>query len=219
MPRKSGCRTCQMHPPDRERVHLSTWGVLRWPSSPRRTSFGTLSTLNSGRSKAERAITTASPPPSRADIPIPSRRLPPAAPHPTRPPRSGSRPRHSSSPRIHVRSPFPLAPPPFARPVLEQRGDPAAGVGGIDDVVDLAVLGHADPLAALVGGGHRGVKDALALLFVLDRLELPAHAQPHGSFEAHGPELGGRPPDRKQGRLETAAGHRLGAEPVPLAQH
>ena len=44
-------------------------------------------------------------------------------------------------------------------------------------------------------------------------------AEPHRSFEVHAAELAGGPRDAEQRRLERAAGHRLRAEPVSLAEH
>src|SRR5439155_890807 len=78
---------------------------------------------------------------------------------------------------------------PVGRRRVEQRGDPAARVGGVDDVVDLAVRGHVDARAVLVGGGDRRLERLLALPGVLDRLEFAPHPQPDGALEPHPAEL------------------------------
>jgi hypothetical protein len=44
-----------------------------------------------------------------------------------------------------------------------QRGDPAAGVSRIDDVVELADCRHGQGLAALVGGLDEGVEEPAAM--------------------------------------------------------
>ena len=57
-----------------------------------------------------------------------------------------------------------------------------------------------------------------ALGLVGDRLELAAKAELDRALEPHRAELGRRPADREQRLVQAAAGHRLGAEPVGLAQ-
>src|ERR1700678_4420506 len=118
---------------------------------------------------------------------------------------------HTPLPGVYERPALAVLAPPVPGLLVEQRGDPAARVGRVDHVVDLAVGGHVDALPALVGGGDELLEDALALLLVLDRVELAAHAQAHGSLEAHAAELGGWPGDGEQRCPEAAAGHRLGA--------
>src|SRR3954471_22482829 len=73
------------------------------------------------------------------------------------------------SPRVDVRAFLGRAVPPVT--AVEERGDPAVGVVGVDQVVDLAVGRHVQALVVLVGGLHRVVERVLARLRVLDRLE------------------------------------------------
>ena len=96
--------------------------------------------------------------------------------------------------------------PPRGRVVVEQRRDPAAAVGGVDHVVDLEVGGHADPLAALVGGGD-GVPRRLARA-----RRGPRSPRARGASRAAPRPRGPSPPnsavghaDREQRRLEAAA--------------
>ena len=100
----------------------------------------------------------------------------------------------------------------------ERRADPPAGVGRVDDVVDLEVAGGVDGLAVLVHAVDHLLEGPLALAGVLDGLQLLAVAEPHGALEAHAAELAGGPGHAEQRRLEAAAGHGLGAEAVALAQ-
>src|SRR6202011_739519 len=66
--------------------------------------------------------------------------------------------------------------PPGAGPFREQHGDPAPAVRRVDHVVDLSVGGHADALAAVVGGGDGRLEDALTLGRILDRVGLHSRA-------------------------------------------
>ena len=96
--------------------------------------------------------------------------------------------------------------------------DPPAGVGRVDHVVDLEVAGGVDRLAVLVHAVDHLLERPLALVGVVDGLELLAVAEPHRALEAHAAELAGGPGHAEQRRLEAAAGHGLGAEAVALAQ-
>src|ERR1700743_3561230 len=107
------------------------------------------------------------------------------------------------SPGVDVRALLAGPGAPVAGGGLEQGRDPALGVGGVDHVVDLSVGGHVDSPSALGGGGGGGPEHALALLLVVERLQLTAHPQLPGALEAHRPELRGRPRNGEQGRLEA----------------
>src|SRR3954465_15700419 len=84
----------------------------------------------------------------------------------------------SGLPGVHVRALLLWTLPPRAGARVEEHADPAARVGGVDDVVDLAVGGHVDALPVLVGGGHGGLERAPALLLVGDRLDVAGPPQP-----------------------------------------
>src|SRR5438445_1373444 len=119
-----------------------------------------------------------------------------------------------TSPGVDVRAALAGSQPPAAAVLVEQRCDPAPGLGRIDHIVDLAVRGHVETLAALVGGRDRRLERLLALARILDRIELAAHAQAHSSLQAHRTELGGGPADREHRRLEAAAGHCLRTQAI-----
>ena len=103
---------------------------------------------------------------------------------------------------------------------LEQRGrDPAPRIGGIDHLVDLEVGRRAERLAARIGGRDHLVEQGAPLGRIGDRLQLLAVAELDRALQPHAAELAGRPGEREGGGVERAAGHRLGAEPIGLAQH
>ena len=79
--------------------------------------------------------------------------------------------------------------------------------------------GDADALAQLVRPGDKVVEQPAGAAVVGDGFQLPAVAEPDGAFEAHAAELARRPRDARQRGLRRAAHHRLGAEPVRLAEH
>src|SRR5436305_2428401 len=122
-------------------------------------------------------------------------------------------------PRVDERTLLPGTLPPLPGAVGEQRGDPPAAVRRVDHVVNFAMGRHVDPAPALVRRGDHRLVCALALLRVLDRLELASHAEPDGTLQPHPTELRGRPADAEQAGLEPPAGHRLRPEAVSLTQH
>ena len=63
------------------------------------------------------------------------------------------------------------------------------------------------------------VEERLALVRFFDRGEFVAVAELDRAFESHAAELAGRPRDGEEGRLETAARHRLRAQSVALAKY
>src|SRR5437764_14857270 len=81
------------------------------------------------------------------------------------------------------------SPRPVSGIVAEQRRDPAARLGRVDDVIDLAIGSHVQALAALVRRLDGGREGTLALLRVLDRLQLAPRTEPHRALEPHGSEL------------------------------
>ena len=97
--------------------------------------------------------------------------------------------------------------------------DPPAGIGGVDDVVDLEVRRGVDGLPVLVGAGDHLLEQRIALGRVLHRGQLVAIAELHRPLQPHAAELARRPGHGEHRCLGAAAGHRLPAEPVHLAEH
>src|SRR4029077_20175317 len=95
---------------------------------------------------------------------------------------------------------------------------PAARVGGVDDIVDLAVGRHRESSPALVGRRNSRLEGLLALRVVPDLFELAPHPELDRTLQAHRAELRRGPADREERSLEPAAGHRLRAKPVALAE-
>src|ERR1700726_3770675 len=99
---------------------------------------------------------------------------------------------------------------------LAQSGhDPAAGLSGVDDVVDLEDGGGVERLALVVGGLDEMVEQRPG---IIGGFELLAEAEPYRALQAHPAEFPGRPGHREQRNLEAAAGHGLRTQSVRLAQ-
>ncbi len=105
-----------------------------------------------------------------------------------------------------------------ARGGRERRGDHPPRVRRVDHVVELEERRRVERLGVVVRRGDHLLDPLLALGLVGDRLELAAEPEADGALQAHRAELGGRPADGEQRLVHAAAGHRLGAEPVGLAQ-
>jgi len=97
--------------------------------------------------------------------------------------------------------------------------DPCPRVGRVDDGVNLEQGGHVDGLAAFVGERQRRPEELVALLRIRRGIELLAKPQPDGALQTHAAELAGGPRDGEERRVEVAAGHRLRAEAIALAEH
>src|SRR6266498_1986385 len=78
--------------------------------------------------------------------------------------------------------------------------------------------GAVQSLPVLIGASDHLLEQLLALVGVVDGLELIAESELDRALETHTPELSGRPRDREEGRLRAAARHCLAAEAVHLAQ-
>src|SRR3984885_11363527 len=84
-------------------------------------------------------------------------------------------------PGVDVRPRLALALPPPRPAVVEQHRDPAPRIGRVDHIADLAVCGHVQATAALVGDRHERLEQALALIRITDSIELAAHAPARGA--------------------------------------
>ena len=94
-----------------------------------------------------------------------------------------------------------------------------AGIGRVDDVVDLEQLSGVERLGILLCRRRRLAYAFLALIVVGDRLQFLAQPQPDGALESHRAEVGARPRHGEQRLVQAATRHRLGAETVTAAQH
>src|ERR1035437_706871 len=127
-------------------------------------------------------------------------------------------------PTVALLSPRIDAGPLFASPHRRGRhcpkglDDPDAGVGRVDDIVDLEGGGHIEGLAVLVGPRHHALEELFAVLLVVHRFEFAADPQPNGTLETHAAELSGRPRHREQRGPKTPTGHRLCAQAISLPQ-
>ena len=99
-----------------------------------------------------------------------------------------------TSPRIDERAPRRQR----RRHAGEAAQQPAAGVGGVDDGVDLEEARHVDRAALLVVLGDEFLEQRVALFRPACGLELLAITEPHGAFEAHAAVFRRRPPHDEQ---------------------